>query len=200
MNKTDYDGRWYEPRHDKPYLYHMKTTKTQISLPIWEVWSTLYNSLHRQYNSCRLYTWKMWCRPVRVSPGRKPLKTGFLIRLTWEWYTIYVNYIRMIYEIHVNYMRMIYELYDNYMRMIYDIYVNYIRMIYEIYVNYTRMIYEIYDNYIVDIWQMRHMIYELWYTVKQEILASSNFRGILRSVSIDPGKLKSAKYFICLKN
>ena len=68
---------------------------------------------------CRLYTWKMWCRPVRVSPGRKPLKTGFLIRLTWEWYTRYVNYIRMIYEI--------------------------------------------YDNYIVDIWQMRHMISELWY-------------------------------------
>ena len=31
------------------------------------------------------------------------------------------------------------------------------------YVNYMRMIYEIYDNYIVDIWQMRHMIYELWY-------------------------------------
>ena len=25
------------------------------------------------------------------------------------------------------------------------------------------MIYEIYDNYIVDIWQMRHMIYEQWY-------------------------------------
>ena len=97
MKKTDYDGWWYEPRHDKPYLYHMQTTKTQISLPVWEVWSTLYNSLHRQYNSCRLYTWKMWCRPVRVSPGRKPLKTGFLIRLTWEWYTRYVNYIRIIY-------------------------------------------------------------------------------------------------------
>ena len=61
------------------------------------------------------------------------------------------------------------------------------------------MVYEIYDNYIVDIWQMRHMIYELWYTVKQEIFLS-NFRGISRSVSIDPGKLKSAKYFIFLKN
>ena len=22
MNKTHHDGRWYEPRHDKPYLYH----------------------------------------------------------------------------------------------------------------------------------------------------------------------------------
>ena len=68
-------------------------------------------------------------------------------------------------------------------------------MIYEIYVNYMRMIYEIYDNYIVDIWQMRHMIYELWHTVKQEIFASSNFRRISRSVSIRSGKIKIREIF-----
>ena len=87
MNKTHYDGRWYEPRHDKPYLYH-KQQRRRLAGP--SDGSTLYNSLHRQYNFCRLYTWKMWCRPVRVSPGHKPLKPGFLIRLTWEWYKRYM--------------------------------------------------------------------------------------------------------------
>ena len=67
-------------------------------------------------------------------------------------------------------------------------------MIYEIYVNYMRMIYEIYGNYIVDIWQMRHDIWDMIYR------KTVNFRVVqfLRNfaVSIDrSGKIKIREIF-----
>ena len=39
----------------------------------------LYYSLYRQYNSCRLYTQKYWCRPVWILPHTIPQKTVVLI-------------------------------------------------------------------------------------------------------------------------